>query len=38
MENAEIEIQLILTEAVLAGVLEAIVNKSVLLLASEPAG
>jgi hypothetical protein len=36
MEDAEIKIQLILTEAALAGVLEAIVNKSVLLLASEP--
>ncbi|MBX5463741.1 MAG: hypothetical protein IRZ28_21970 [Steroidobacteraceae bacterium] len=36
MEDAEIRIQLILTDAALAGVLEAIVNKSVLLLASEP--
>jgi hypothetical protein len=36
MEDAEIKIQLILTDAALAGVLEAIVNKSVLLLASEP--
>ncbi len=36
MEDAEIKIQLTLTDAALAGVLEAIVNKSVLLLASEP--
>jgi len=36
MEDAEIKIQLILTDTALAGVLEAIVNKSVLLLASEP--
>jgi hypothetical protein len=36
MEDADIKIRLILTDAALAGVLEAIVNKSVLLLASEP--
>ena len=36
MEDADIKIRLILTDTALAGVLEAIVNKSVLLLASEP--
>jgi len=36
MEDAKIRIQLILTDAALAGLLEAIVNKSVLLMASEP--
>jgi len=36
MEDAEIRIRVILTDAALAGVLEAIVNKSVLLLATQP--
>jgi len=36
MEDADIKIRLILTDAALAAVLEAIVNKSVLLLAAEP--
>jgi len=36
MEDADIKIRLILTDAALAAVLEAIVNKSVLLLATEP--
>jgi hypothetical protein len=36
MEDADIKIRLILTDTALAGVLEAIVNKSVLLLASQP--
>jgi len=36
MEDADIRIRLILTDAALAAVLEAIVNKSVLLLAGEP--
>jgi hypothetical protein len=36
MEDAEIRIRVILTDAALAGVLEAIVNKSALLQASQP--
>ncbi len=36
MEDAEIKIRVILTDAALAGVLEEIVSKSAQLLASEP--